>query len=232
MQRIQTGGHLHRLTLVYRLTGGIERTSEIKWGTTIGVVILDDEILNLLSIHEWGRKGMFLCLDIVVILETISSQELLYLLVWTRGDLVDHRPWEGDLLLILQISEECLRNETVLHPALCIGEDTSLNLVTIVRTVVHALNGQRQLACVETLEEQRTNLTHREQRTHATCKVCLIISVAFLCDGERDHLKRRILEDLHQTVPVRELWISLQRLSNRSNHLLLDRSVRTEIDAQ
>ena len=152
MQRVQTGGNLHGLNLIYSLTGSIESTSEIEWGTTVGIVVLDDEILYLLCIHERSSEGMFLCLDIVIIFETVCSEQLLHLLMGTRSDLVDHRPREGNLLLILQVSEESLWHQSVLHPALGIGEDTCLYLVTVMRAVVHTLNSQRQLSCVETLE--------------------------------------------------------------------------------
>ena len=85
---------------------------------------------------------MLLCLDVVVVFKTIGSQHLLHLLVWTGGDLVNHRPGEGDLCLVLQIVEEGSRYESISHPLLCVCEDACLHLITIVGTVVHRLDGE------------------------------------------------------------------------------------------
>ena len=175
---------------------------------------------------------MLLRLDIVIVLETVRCQHLLHLLVWAWGNLVNHRPGEGNLLLVLQVSQELSRHQSVLHPALSIGKYTSLHLVAIVRTVVHALNGERQFASLETLEQQRTNFTHRKQRLHAASQIGLVERVALLGDGERNHLQRRILENLHQTFPILKLRIGLQGFRHRGNHLLLDRTIRAEVHAE
>ena len=49
---------------------------------------------------------MFLSLDIVVVLKAVGSEHLLDFLVGTGCDLVDHRPGEGDLRVVLQVVEE------------------------------------------------------------------------------------------------------------------------------
>ncbi len=80
---------------------------------------------------------MALSLDVIVVLESVSSQQLLYFLVWARCNFVDHRPREGNLRLVFQIVEEGSWYKSILYPALCIGEDASLYFITIVRTVIH-----------------------------------------------------------------------------------------------
>ena len=152
MEWVQTGGHLHRLHLVNGVAGGIESTAKVEWWTAVGVVVFDDKILHLFGIHEWGGEGVLLGLDIVVVVETVGGEHGLYLLVWTRGDLVDHRPGEGDFPFVLQVVEEGSRHQSIVYPALCIGKDTGFHLVAIVRAVVHRLYGEGQLSCVETLE--------------------------------------------------------------------------------
>ena len=222
MKWIQTGCHLHRLYLVHGLTGSIERTSQIERWTTIGVVVFDDEILHLLSVHKRSGEGVFLGLYIVIILESIGSKELFHLLMWTWGNLVYHRPREGNLLLILQVAEECLWYQTVLHPALSVCKHTCLHLVAIVRAVVHRLHGEWQFTCLETLIEQDRNLTHSEHGLHATCKICVIEAVALLGDGEGYHLQCRIAEDVYEALPVGKLVVSLQGFCDTGNNLLLD----------
>ena len=175
---------------------------------------------------------MLLCLDIVIVVETIGSQHLFYLLVRTWGNLIDHRPWEGNLLFVLQIVEEGSRNESIVYPALCISEYTSLNLVAIVRAVVHRLNGQWQLTSLPALVKQGANLTHGKEWLQTAGEVGFIVAIAFLCDGERNHLERGVLEDLYKTIPVGELRIGLEGFSNRGNHLLLDGASRLEADEQ
>ena len=96
------------------------------------------------------------------------------------------------------------------------------------RAVVHTLNGQWQLSGVEALKEQGTNLTHGEDGFQTACQVCLVIAIAFLGDGKRDHLQRGILENFHEAVPVFQLWISLQSLSHTGDDLLLDGTCRLE----
>ena len=153
---------------------------------------------------------MLLSLNIVVVVEIVGSQHLLHFLVWARCDLVDHRPWEGYFFLILQVIEEGCGNKSVGNPTLGIGEDSSLHLVTIVRTVVHRLNGERQLSGIETLKQQGADLTHGKDRLQAAGQIGFVIAVAFLGDSERNHLQTWVLKYLHESVPVLKLWIGLQ----------------------
>ena len=185
---VQTGGDLHGLYLIYRFAGGIEGAAQIEWGTTIGVVVFDNEILHLLCIHEGRCEGVLLGLDIVVVVEAILSKHLLNLLMRARGDLVNHRPREGDLGLVFQIREESSGNKSVGYPLLSICEDTSLYLVAIVRAVVHRLYGKWQLSGIEALKQQRTNLTHSKHGLQSASQIGIVVAIAFLCDCEGNHL--------------------------------------------
>ena len=132
---------------------------------------------------------MLLGLNVVVVLKTVLGQQLLHLLVRTRRNLVDHRPGEGHLLLILQVGEEGSGHQSVVHPALGIGKDTCLHLVAIVRTVVHRLHGEGQLACVEALQQQGADLTHSKHGLQSASQVGLVIGVSLLGNGEGNHLQ-------------------------------------------
>ena len=90
MQGVEAGGNLHGLNLVYGLTCGVESTAQVKRGTAVGVVVLNYQILYLLSIHERGCEGVLLCLDVVVILKSVLGQKFFYLLVGAGSDLVNH----------------------------------------------------------------------------------------------------------------------------------------------
>ena len=152
--------------------------------------------------------------------------------MWAWGNLVDHRPGEGHLRLILQVVEEGSGHQSVLHPALSVGEDASLHLVAIVRAVIHRLHSEWQLSGVETLQQQGTHLTHSEEGLQSTSEVGLVEGIALLGDGERDHLQAGVTEDFHQSVPVLELRIGLQGLGDAGDDLLLDRTVRAEVHAE
>ena len=229
---VETGGDLHGLYLIDGLARGVEGTAEVEWGTTVGVVVLDDEVLHLFGIHEGSGEGVALGLDVVVVVEAVGSEHLLDLLMRTRGDLVDHRPGEGDLLLVLQVVEEGGGHESVVDPALGIGEDASLDLVAIVRAVVHRLYGEGQLSGLPALVEQCADLTHGEEWLHAACEVGLVEAVALLGDGEGDHLQARVAEDLDEALPVGELGIGLEGLGDAGDDLLLDGACRLEADEQ
>ena len=137
MEGVQTGCHLHRLHLVYGFACGIEGSTKMQRRTTVRVVVFYDEVLHFLSVDEWCCERMFLRFDVIVVLESIGSQQLLYFLMRTRCNLIDHRPRERNLRFVFQIVEEGSRYQSVGHPTFSIGKDTSFHFVAIVRAVVH-----------------------------------------------------------------------------------------------
>ena len=100
------------------------------------------------------------------------------------------------------------------------------------RAVVHRLHRQRQLSCLETLEQQRRHLTHCQHWSKSSRQVGIVKTVTLLGYGECNHLQRRLAENLHQSCPVAELIVSLQALGDRCNHLLFDGSRRLQADEQ
>ena len=157
---VQAGGHLHRLYLVYRVARGVEGAAKVQRRTAVGVVVFYHQILHLLGIHKGGREGVLRRLYVVVVFKTVGGQQLLYLLVRARCYLVYHRPGEGHLRLVGQILQETLGHQTVVHPALGIGQHTGLHLVAVVRAVVHALHRQRKSTGLIALPQQGAHLAH------------------------------------------------------------------------
>ena len=143
MQRVQTGGYLHGLYLIHRLAGGIECTAQLQWWTTIGISILTNEILHLLSIHKRSCKSMFFGDDGFVVLKAILCQHRLHLLMRTWSNLIYHRPRVCNLAAIVDIIQKTSLYDAILHPALSISLHTSLYMIAIVRTVVSRLKGDR-----------------------------------------------------------------------------------------
>ena len=232
MKGVQAGGHLHRLHLVYRVAGGVEGTAKVQRRTAVGVVVFYHQILHLLSVHKGGREGVLRRLYVVVVFKTVSGQQLLYLLVRARCYLVYHRPGEGHLRLVGQILQKTLGHQTVVHPALGIGQHTGLHLVAVVRAVVHALHRQRKSTGLIALPQQGAHLAHGQHGSQTALQVGGGHTVTLLCDGERDHLQRRIAEYLHQTLPVSKLVVGLQSLGHRGNHFLLYRTGRLQTHQQ
>ena len=229
MERIQTGGYLHGLNLIYSLAGCIERTAQLQWRTTVGISILANEILHFLGIDERSGESMLLGDNRIVILETILSEHRLYLLVWTRSNLINHRPRIGNLAAVIDIIYETSLYDTILYPTLSISLYASLNMVAVVRTVVGRLKSKWQLACLITLIEKSGKLTHSKYCIKTTCQICIIIRISLLGDGESNHLQSWSLENLNQTRPVvSKLLVSLDTFGNRCDNLLFDSTIRLE----
>ena len=229
----QAGADLHLLDLVHGLAVAVQHTAQFQRRTTIGVVILDAQVLGLLGVDEGSGEGVLLGHDGVVVLKAVLCQHLLHLCVRARGDLIDHAPGEGDLGLVLHIGQELGGHQTLLHPLCSVGVDGSLDLIAVVRAVIHALHGQGQLAGLEALVQQSGDLAHGQHGGQAALQISGSNAVALLGDGEGDHLQAGVLEDLHQTCPVSaEGIISLQALGNGSDDLLLDLAGGLQADQQ
>ena len=233
MQRVEAGADFHLLDLVHSLAVAVQHAAQLQRGTTIGVVILDAEVLGLLGVDKRSGKGVLLGDDGVVVLKAVVSQHLLYLGIRARGDLVDHAPGERDLGFVLHISQELSGDQALLCPLGSVSQNRTLDLIAVVRAVVHALHGQGQFACLEALVQQSGDLAHGQHGGQAALQISGSNAVALLGDGEGDHLQAGVLEDLHQTCPVgTEGVISLQALGNGSDDLLLDLAGGLQADQQ
>ena len=233
VQGVEAGADLHLLDLIDGLAVAVEDTAQLQRRTAIGVVILDAEVLGLLSVDEGSGEGVLLGDDGVVVLKTVVSQHLLDLGIRAGSNLVDHAPGEGDLGLVLDVGQELGGDQTLLDPLGSVGKDCGLDLIAVVRAVVHALDGQGQLAGLEALVEQSSDLAHGQNGGQAALEVSRSDAVALLGDGEGDHLQAGCLEDLDQTCPVSaEGVISLQALGDGGDDLLLDVAGGLQADQQ
>ncbi len=233
MERVQAGSHLHGLHLIHGLASSIECASQLQWWATVGISILANQVLHLLGVDERSGVGMLLGDDGLVVLEAILGNHRLYLLMRARRNLINHRPRISYLAAVLHIVEEALLHDTVLHPALGIGEDTSLHMVAVVRAVVGALQSDRQLASLVALIEECGELAHSKDCVETTSQVSLIECISLLGNSESDHLERWSLEDFHQSSPVvGKLLVCLQALGDGAEHLLLDSAIALQADKE
>ena len=132
VQRIEAGGHLHALYLIYGITVSHVYTGILELRSAVRELVLDHEILRALCIDERCDVGMLRGDDRSHILDADCLELLLYGLCRTRGDLIDHGPWEANLRIILQIVYEGCRNEALLLPLLGHGYDGAHKLLTVV----------------------------------------------------------------------------------------------------
>ena len=145
VQGIEAGGYLHPLDLVDRLTIGKENTSFLQGGATVCKQVFDDQVLGLFCIDEGRCVGVLVGDDQGGILKTVCFEHCLHLCIGARGDLVDHGPREGDLLL--EVRDETSLYLSILRPSLGYGHDRILELLPIVRTVVHAYQAEFASLC-------------------------------------------------------------------------------------
>ena len=242
MQRVQAGGDLHALGLVDGFAVGHVDTGLLQCGAAVGELVLNNQVLRALGVDEGSDEGVLGGDDGGHALDAVLLQGLLDDLVGARGDLVDHGPGEGDLALIGQVVDEVLTDEALLQPSLGNGHDAGLQLLAVVRAVVHADNGQRGSTVLETLQQQGGDHAHgvacvgralvdvslddRHQGTIGT-----IQGVALLGDGEGDHLQAGIGEDLleagHHLGVGR---VGAQALGHRADDLAAGGAVRVQGD--
>ena len=158
----------------------------------------------------------------------------------TRRDLVDHRPWERHGRLVLHVGEVLRRREAVRHPRLRHLDDGRLELLAVVRAVVHRDDGDRKLAGAEALQQQRRDHGHRvpaclgallHVRLHhrKIGAVRLAQLIALLCDREGQHLQRRRAEyRLEVIFRLRVREVRLDALRDAREHFLGHRAVGIE----
>ena len=234
VQRVQAGGDLHALGLVDGLAVGHVDTGLLQRGAAVGELVLDDQILRALGVDERGNEGVLGGDD--------GGHALLDDLVGARGDLVDHGPGEGDLGLIGQVVDEVLTDEALLQPCLGNGHNAGLQLLAVVGAVVHADDGQRIGAVLETLQQQGGDHAHGVAGVGGAlvdvslhdghqAAVGTVQSVALLGDGEGDHLQAGIGEDLLEAGHhLRVGRVGAQALGHRADDLAAGGAVRVQGD--
>ena len=242
MQGIQAGGDLHALGLVDGVAVGHIDARLFQRGATVGELVLNDQILRALGVDERGNEGVLAGNDGLHILDAVGNQLLLHDLVGARGDLVDHRPGEGDLAFIAEVVDEILTDIALFQPSLGNGHNAGLQLFAVVRAVVHADDRQGISTGVETLQQQGGNHAHGMAGVGGTlvnvrlhnghqAAVGTVQGVALLGDGEGDHLQTGIGEDALETCHHLCVGgIGAQTLGDRADDLTAGGAVRVEGD--
>ena len=237
MQRIKAGAYLHLLDLVHHIAAGDDDTGLLERRTAVRELVFNDEVLRLLGIDEGGSKGMLGGLERADVLQTVGEQLLLDARVRARRDLVDHAPRKRNV--VLEVSVLLSGDAAVLAP--CGGDlyDRLLELLTVVRAVVHGNEGERRTAGAETLDAHGGQLSHEALAVHrAVChvggngghKLVLGIAqrVALFGNGKGYHLETRLTEHLGHLGTVVQHG---QALGHRADDLLVDAAVRIERNA-
>ena len=244
MKRIEARRHLHLLRIVDGLAIRHVHARLLERGTSVRETVLDHEILRLLGIDERRDKGLLGGDDRSHALDAGRRQLLLDHRMRTRRDLVDHRPRERDDRLVRQIIEIRLRRKSVRNPGRGHLDDGRLELLAIVRAVVHRHDRHRQLSRMEALKQQRRDNRHRvtarlgaflhvglddrHQRAVGTAQL-----IALLGNREGQHLKGRRTEDaleLGLRRGIREIRLHAPRDARQD--LLGDRAIRIEEHVQ
>ena len=176
-------------------------------GAAVRELVFDDEVLRLLRVDERRDERLLVRHDRRHPLDAGVGEGLLDHRVRTRRDLVDHRPRERDLRLVLEVVEKRGGRKAVLDPRLSDFKDGGHELLAVVRAVVHRDDGHRESACAKALKKQRGDDRHRVARLRRALfhvrlddrherAVGAAKLIALLGNREREHLERRGAEDL------------------------------------
>ena len=106
MQWVQTGRYFHTLCHVNRVTVCHVNSSLLQCRTSVRETILNYQILWNLCVNEWSDIGVAAGDDRSHILDAICLQSFFYNLCRSWGDLIDHAPREGNLILIFHPCSE------------------------------------------------------------------------------------------------------------------------------
>ena len=159
-----------------------------------------------------------------------------------RGNLVNHGPREGNLALVRQVVDEVLADKALLQPCLGNGHNAGLQLLTVVRAVVHADNCQRVSTVLETLQQQGGDHAHGMACVGGAlvnvglhnghqAAVRTVQCIALLGDGEGDHLQAGVGENLLEAGHHLGIGgVGAQTLGHRADNLTAGGAVRVQGD--
>ena len=160
MERIQTGCYLHALYLIYCIAVCHIYAGLFKCRSSVGEFVLDYQILRSLCINKGCNIGLLGSNNRSHILNSGLFQLLAYRISRSWGNLINHRPWEGNLCLICDISHKLFFYKALLAPLFCHSYDGALKLLAIMRAVIHGNYCQRILSCLIALIKQSTYNCH------------------------------------------------------------------------
>ena len=160
MERIQTGCYLHALYLIYCIAVCHIYAGLFKCRSSVGEFVLDYQILRSLCINKGCNIGLLGSNNRSHILNSGLFQLLAYRISRSWGNLINHRPWEGNLCLICDVGYKIILYKALFAPLFCHGYDRALKLLAIMRAVIHGNYCQRILSCLIALIKQSTYNCH------------------------------------------------------------------------
>ena len=146
------------------------------------------------------------------ILHAVVNQHLANLFVRMRGDLVDHRVGEGDVFA--HPVEETRGDRALAGHRLGGGHHRGVQLIAVMRAVVHAHNRHRRAAGVVALAQEGDDQAHHR----------VFGLIGLLGDGQAGHLQRRAAENFAHARKAR--FIRLHGLGHARHDALFHLSVR------
>ena len=209
---------------------------------TVGKIVFNDQIFAFLRVDEGCGVGMTGGYDGRHVRKTVFRQRFFHHGVRAGGDLVDHRPGEGDQTAVAHVIRKALVCTAVFDPAVRHGEHGVPQLVAVMGTVVHADHGQREPSRQITGVKQGGDLAHVADgvggpgdhvagHVGQACAVGARQVVALFRNGEGSHLQPGVLESTGQRCPVlMKGGIRPQRGGDGADDRFFKRAVRFQRD--
>ena len=244
MNRIQADGHLHAFCLVHRFAVGHVHPGFFQRRPAVGEMILNHQVLRSFRVDKRRNEGLLRGDHRVHVLQAPGFEICGDCLAGPRRDLVDHRPREGNGILIADIGHIVITDPAGLMPFCRDGQDGIAQRFTIAGTVVHGDQGQRCTACFKALLQHR-----RQDRRHTghsfrtlidilqnkriVFTVFILQGIPLLGNRESHRLQRGAAEDLLQPLPLLcTVSLGLEGLAEDTDDLPVHPAVGVQDDIQ
>ena len=213
MQGVQAGGHLHALGAVHGIPVGHIDARQLQRRTATGEGVLHHQVLRLLSVHKGRDVGALFRHDGFHAFDALLRQLTGNARVGPGGNLVNHDPGEGHLLLVLHPGHKALGHKPAIRPASGDSGHGGADLLAVVAAVVHAHQGDgRRPRLIAGVEHGRGHAhgvpgavrAAFQVGAHHGQKLALQIRqrIALFGDGVGHHLQLRAAEHRLQLFPV------------------------------
>ena len=148
MYRIQTYCHFHAFRQIHGFSvRHIYAKSLFQCRATVREAVFNDQILWFLRIDKRSNIGLLSGDHRLHIFYTNRFQICCNLFTWTWGDLVDHRPREGNYAFITHIIHKILIHKTVFLPFFGHRQYRLPQFRAVFGTIVHGNQSDRIFSC-------------------------------------------------------------------------------------
>ena len=148
MYRIQTYCHFHAFRQIHGFSvRHIYAKSLFQCRATVREAVFNDQILWFLRIDKRSNIGLLSGDHRLHIFYTNRFQICCNLFTWTWGDLVDHRPREGNYAFITHIIHKILLHKTVFLPFFGHRQYRLPQFRAVFGAIVHGNQSDRIFSC-------------------------------------------------------------------------------------